>query len=426
MSGHATHESARESTSRSTQFERRMLARLMKLVGNPNLALELWDGFLLSEGSPAATLVFHDRAALYRSFYKPEFAFGELYMTGRMSIRGDPVHAMEAVYRGLASLQGRGGAYLRLMRTLFSRRAPANSLAGSKRNISAHYDLGNDFYKLWLDQDYMQYTCAYYPYPSATLEVAQAAKLEHVCRKLALRPGETVVEAGGGWGGLARYLVRHYDVTVRSYNISAEQVAYARERAQREGLADRIEYVEDDYRNIEGQYDAFVSVGMLEHVGVRNYPALGETLHRCLKRGGRGLIHSIGQDEARPLNEWIERRIFPGAEPPSLQQMMEVFAPIRFIVCDVENLRSHYAQTLMHWRERFEANASVVESMFDADFVRMWRLYLCGSIAAFTAGRLQLFQVLFMRPDCAVLPPTRAHLYRDAPSVPADGATASG
>ncbi len=311
MSGQITHQDAGAHPSPSTALERWLLGQLMEIVGNPPLALELWDGYLVGPGAPAPALVFHDRAAFYRAFYKPEFTFGELYMTGRTSVRGDLEKTMEAVYRGLASLQDRGGTYLRLMQRVFARRTRSNSLSGSKRNISAHYDLGNDFYRLWLDRDYMQYTCAYYPTPQATLEAAQAAKLELVCRKLALKPGERVVEAGGGWGGLARYLARHYDVHVRSYNISAEQVAWARQRARDEGLDGRVEYVEDDYRNVEGTYDAFVSVGMLEHVGVHNYAALGATIDRCLTDEGRGLIHSIGQDEARPLNEWIETRIFP-------------------------------------------------------------------------------------------------------------------
>jgi cyclopropane-fatty-acyl-phospholipid synthase len=165
----------------------------------------------------------------------------------------------------------------------------------------------------FLDEEHMQYTCAFYPDESATLEEAQTAKLDLVCKKLDLKPGETVVEAGSGWGGLARFIAKHYGVTVRSYNISAEQVAYARERARQEGLGNAVEYVEDDYRNITGTYDVFVSVGMLEHVGLSNYQKLGEVIDRSLKEKGRGLIHSIGRNIPRPMNEWIESYIFPGA-----------------------------------------------------------------------------------------------------------------
>ncbi len=299
------------------------------------------------------------------------------------------------------------------MLCLFAGRPHSNTLHGSRHNIHAHYDIGNDFYQLWLDRDHMQYTCAYFPSENVTLEQAQAAKLELICRKLNLQPGETVVEAGGGWGGLARYLARHHGVHVRSYNISSEQVAYAREKAAAEGLADVVEYVEDDYRNISGSYDVFVSVGMLEHVGVRNYGELGGTIDRCLKPGGRGFVHTIGQNTPRPMNEWIEENIFPGAYPPTLREMMGVFEPYGFAVVDVENLRAHYARTLQAWRDRFEANVDKIADMFDDRFVRTWYLYLSGSLSAFTKGQLQLFQVLFKRPDCERLPDTREHLFAD-------------
>lgn len=401
-----------------TETEKWLLIKLLHLVGRPSIGIELWDGQRLTasgrERQPEAFVRLHDRRALYRLLYKPTRTFGELYTSGRLTVQGDLVKTLELLYAALAANEPKPSGTRRLAQKLVGKRARPNTLEGSRRNIHSHYDLGNEFYGLWLDRDYTQYTCAYYPNFEATLEQAQAAKLELVCRKLCLQPGETVVEAGSGWGGLARYLVRHYDVNVRSYNISAEQVAYAQERARREGLDDRIEYIEDDYRNATGSYDVFVSVGMLEHVGVDNYPVLGGTIDRCLKDDGRGLIHSIGQDFARPLNEWIESYIFPGAYPPTLREMMDIFEPERLSVVDVENLRPHYAQTLRHWLERFETNSARVAEMFDDDFVRAWRLYLAGSVAAFTEGQLQLFQVLFRRPGCRSLPPTRDHMRVEA------------
>jgi len=396
----------------ASEGEKWLANRLLEAVGQPDLSLELWNGQIVSSPTVRSDLRIRleDRGALYRLLYKPARTFGELFTQGRLTVNGDLVTALERIYRGMAEVARRAGPAQRAARRLVTKRARPNTLKGSKENIHSHYDLGNDFYELWLDRDYTQYTCAYYPTVSATLEQAQAAKLELVCRKLRLEPGETVVEAGSGWGGLARYLVRHYGVKVRSYNISAEQVAYARERAGREGLEEAIEYVEDDYRNVQGSYDVFVSVGMLEHVGVDNYRTLGATIDRCLKDDGRGLIHSIGQDISRPLNEWIEAYIFPGAYPPTLREMMEIFEPQGLSVADVENLRPHYAQTLRHWLERYDANAGRVAEMFDESFVRAWRLYLAGSIAAFTEGQLQLFQALFRRPDCRKLPVTRDHM----------------
>jgi cyclopropane-fatty-acyl-phospholipid synthase len=283
----------------------------------------------------------------------------------------------------------------------------------SRENVHHHYDLGNEFYRLWLDPGLL-YTCAYYPTPTATLAEAQAAKMEHVCRKLDLRPGERVLEAGCGWGSLALYMARTRGVSVRACNLSGEQIRHARERARAEGLAGRVEFVEDDYRNMTGTYDAFVSVGMLEHVGPAHYPALGELIDRCLRpERGRGLLHFIGRDRPGQLNPWIRKRIFPGAYPPTLAEVLgAVLEPRRLSVLDVENLRLHYARTLAHWRERFDAAAGKVAALFDETFVRTWRLYLVGSQASFNTGYMQLFQVTFARAGDNQVPWTRAELYR--------------
>lgn len=391
-----------------------LVGQLLDVVGNPPICIQLANGQkVLARGTsePQVTLQLHDRKALYALLHKPTRTFGELYSQGRLTLDGDPAQAMDVIYGGILHTERESGSARRWLRRLLGKNHGSNTPARSRDNVHTHYDLGNDFYELWLDRDHTQYTCAYYPTPTATLEQAQAAKLDLICRKLALQPGDSVVEAGGGWGGLARYLARNHGVRVRSYNISTEQVAYARERAEREGLGNAVEYVEDDYRNITGSYDVFVSIGMLEHVGLKSYPTLGATIDRCLKDDGRGLIHSIGQNIPRPMNEWIESYIFPGAYPPTLRQMMEIFEPVGLSVVDVENLRPHYAKTVTHWRERFEANADKVLEMFDETFVRAWRLYLSGSISAFTTGQLQLFQVLFQRPGCTALPPTRARLF---------------
>jgi cyclopropane-fatty-acyl-phospholipid synthase len=222
-----------------------------------------------------------------------------------------------------------------------------------------------------------------------------------------------VVEAGFGWGSLARHMAKHYGVRVRAYNISRQQVAFARARAKAEGFDHLVEYVEDDYRNARGEYDAFVSVGMLEHVGMENYPTLGAVARNALKENGRGLIHTIGRNNPGKMSPWIEKRIFPGAHPPSLSETMRIFEPNGFSVLDVENLRLHYAKTLANWLERFEANAETIARETDPSFVRAWRLYLAGSLAAFTAGDLQLYQVVFAQGASNEVPWTRWHMYRD-------------
>jgi cyclopropane-fatty-acyl-phospholipid synthase len=392
-------------------IEARLIKRLLSRLGNPPIEFLLWNGERVSGsgGEMLHQLRIADRATLVTLFTNSQLGFGDAYSEGRISVEGDLVDFLESVYQSAP----RGDPSTSLLQRLARRRrvSRTHTLAGSRENIHRHYDIGNAFYSLWLGRT-MSYTCAYYPTPAATLDEAQVAKMHHVCRKLQLQPGQSVVEAGCGWGSLALHMARHYGVKVRAFNISHEQILYARARAQAEGLASQVEYVEEDYRNICGRYDAFVSVGMLEHVGVKNYPELGRIANQCLPRHGRGLIHSIGRNRPEPLHAWIERRIFPGGYPPSIAEMMTIFEPWDLSVLDVENLRLHYAKTLRHWLERYEAASERVKHMFDEKFVRMWRLYLAGSVAAFTMGTMQLFQVVFAPRDNNEIPLTRAHLYQ--------------
>ena len=387
-----------------------LLTRLRAVLGDPPVEFAVRDRALVGPADePAVSRVtFDTRRTLISILPDPPLRFGDAYSEGNVAIEGDLVQLLETIYRSGASSR-KADSLLRRARGAL-RRPNRNTLAGSRDNIHHHYDIGNEFYSLWLGST-MAYTCAYYPTPAAGLDEAQVAKMDHVCRKLRLRAGESVVEAGCGWGTLALHMARNYGVRVRAFNISREQVAYARERAAREGLAGQVEYVLDDYRNIGGQYDAFVSIGMLEHVGVANYEALGAVARRSLGSRGRGLIHSIGRNFPAPLQPWIEKRIFPGAYPPALSQMMGIFEPWNLSVLDVENLRLHYAQTLRDWLALYESASDKVRAMFDERFVRMWRLYLAGSVAAFTTGTLQLFQVLFAPGESNDVPLTRAHLY---------------
>ena len=390
----------------------RTVARLLEMYGAPPLEFVLWNGerINLAGSAPVATIRIKDASTLIGIMRDPGVRFGDAYSDGSIQIEGDLVRFMEEVYRGAARAEERKSFIGGLLSRLLQAGPRRNTLAGSRDNIHHHYDIGNEFYSLWLGRT-MAYTCAYYPTPATTLDEAQDAKMHHVCRKMRLRPGETVVEAGFGWGRLAVHMAKHYGVKVRAFNIAKEQIAFAREYARANGLDKQIEYVEDDYRNIKGNFDAFVSVGMLEHVGVENYRELGRVAKGVLGGNGRGLIHTIGRNYPAGLHPWIEQRIFPGAEPPSLAQMMEIFEPVNLSVLDVENLRLHYARTLRDWLNLFEQNVDKVRSMFDEKFVRMWRLYLAGSEAAFTTGTLQLFQVLFATADNNDVPATRAHLY---------------
>lgn len=397
--------------------DRRLLSWLQDHLGDAPVAVRL--GAELESGpptgqAPIATIRIRDRRTLIELLRGRDLAFGEAYMSGRLDVDGDLVGALEAVYRVQAADPGPPPA-LRAVRTwtrrVRSRLARQHGVRAARHNIHRHYDLGNDFYRMWLDRE-MVYTCAYFASPQASLEDAQLAKMEYVCRKLDLRPGDQVVEAGCGWGALALYMARKHGVTVRAFNISHEQVRYARERAVAEGLADRVEFVEDDYRSITGSFDVFVSVGMLEHVGLECYAALGRLVGRVLRPDGRGLLHFIGRNQPQPLNPWIVKRIFPGGYPPTLGEVTSlVLAPSDLSVLDVENLRLHYAETLRHWLARYEGASEEVTRRFDAPFTRAWRLYLAGSEAAFRAGSLQLFQVVFAPGASRRVAPPRDALY---------------
>ncbi len=387
-------------------IDRWLMRKFLQAIGNPPIGVVLWDGQEMQSADPATAvgMVVRDRHTLWRLLTNPFLHFGDDYGAGRIEIEGGLVPFMETIYRAMPSRKNAGRR-----RHAHRRNQPnSNSLSGARDNIHHHYDIGNDFYRLWLDRE-MVYTCAYFPQPQASLEEAQLAKMDLVCRKLRLTPGQLVAEAGCGWGALARHMARHYGVKVRAFNISHEQISYARARAKDEGLEGQVEFIEDDYRNISGRYDAFVSIGMLEHVGPDHYRELGEVIDRTLTDQGLGLIHTIGQNRAEPMSPWLLRRIFPGSYPPTLREAMEIFEPFGFSVLDVENLRLHYARTLEEWLMRFEDNRDRVLEMFDDYFLRTWRLYLGGAIANFRTGGLQLFQILFSRLNNNLIPWTRFH-----------------
>jgi cyclopropane-fatty-acyl-phospholipid synthase len=367
-----------------------------------------WDSGerAFGEGPPAFLVRFRSEQACARVLSEPSLGLGEGYMDGKIEIEGDLVKCLElSQVRGIARREAAAGSKLR---RLFMALWNPNTLNGSRRNISRHYDLGNDFYRLWLDP-HLQYTCAFFTDPGQSLEAAQTAKMDLVCRKLRLRAGQTLLETGCGWGGFAIFAAKRYGARVTAYNISARQIAYARQWAATEGLADRVEFVHDDYRNARGEFDAFASIGMVEHVGRRHYEDLCEVITRTLKPEGAGLLHFIGKNRPERLNPWLTKYIFPGAYTPALQEMLPAMGRCDLVTCDVENLRLHYARTLERWLANFEQQVGAVAAMFDERFVRMWRFYLAAAVAAFKTGALQLYQVLFTNGPTADLALTREH-----------------
>jgi cyclopropane-fatty-acyl-phospholipid synthase len=384
----------------------RLAERLCQRVSPVPLQVELWNGTVLRPAAerPLATLRVDRPLRLMQLLLAPTYQLSEAYRSGELEVHGDLTRTLSTLFRQTELWE----PPVRLRR-----RRPAARVRRARRAVRHHYDLGNDFFRLWLDEQ-MVYTCAYFADPDASLEEAQVAKMDYVCRKLRLHPGDRVLEAGCGWGALARHMAQRYGAQVTACNVSREQIRYARERAEADGLGSYVHYVEDDFRNVGGIYDAFVSVGMLEHVGRRQYGELGQVIHERLeRRHGRGLLHFIGRNRPRALDPWVRQRIFPDAYPPALGEVLErVLQPWDFSVLDVENLRLHYARTLEHWRNRFERTADLAATMYDDAFVRAWRLYLASSQAAFATGWLQLFQVSFARGCDDRLPWSRAELYQ--------------
>ena len=285
-----------------------------------------------------------------------------------------------------------------------------NTADKAKANVAHHYDLSDDLYRLFLDED-MQYSCAYFARPSMTLEQAQAAKKAHIAAKLLLQPGLHVLDIGCGWGGMALTLARDYNVRVTGVTLSENQLATAQKRAEQAGLADRVTFKLMDYRDLSDRFDRIVSVGMLEHVGVPHYEAYFEKVADLLAPDGVALIHTIGRI-APPISHspWIHKYIFPGGYVPSLSELAGPLEKSGLWQTDIEVWRLHYAMTLRTWRDRFDANLDTVRQNYDERFIRMWHYYLTACIMGFEEQHQAVYHFQLAHRRDAV-PLTRDYLY---------------
>ena len=374
-------------------------------------AVQFWDGdiFRGGNGEPSFTIIFKTSKAASRIFSKGSLGFGEEYMAGNIVVEGN---LKDLLRLGMdPHFQNMKISPKTKLAILINHFKSLNTAKGSPRNISHHYDKGNDFYSLYLDES-MTYSCAYFRDSNDSLEQAQQQKYEHICRKLNLTEGESLLDVGCGWGGMLIYAARNYGVRGVGCTLSAEQARYAQEKIKEEGLQDRLGVLWEDYRNISGQFDKFVSIGMFEHVGRGFIPTFMKKIRTLLKPGAAGLLHTIGKEKDTPRDGWIMKYIFPGGYIPVLDHVLRVMGENSLVPLDIENLRLHYAATLDEWARRFETHADQLLERFGDIFVRTWRLYLNGSAAAFRDGELRLYQILFTNGLNNSFPSTLEHLYR--------------
>jgi cyclopropane-fatty-acyl-phospholipid synthase len=394
------------------------------LIRAGTLTIHFPDGAARTYGDRTGTPVtvrLNDPALPPRLVLNPELAVGEGYMDGTLTVDGDDLEGFLAlVVRNIAA--GNTVWWRRpaeVLRVPLRRLHQINPASRARRNVAHHYDLSGELYSLFLDAD-RQYSCAYFRDPGMTLEAAQAAKKAHIAAKLLLRPGMRVLDIGCGWGGMALTLARDHGARVLGITLSEEQHRVATERARAAGLADRVEFRLTDYRDVTGQFDRIVSVGMFEHVGAPHYRTYFRKVRELLTDDGVALIHTIGR--ATPpgtTNAWVLKYIFPGGYVPALSEAMAAVEREGLWPTDVEVWRMHYAETLRAWRARFEANLDRIRALYDERFCRMWRFYLVGSEMTFRHHGQCVFQIQLARRQTAV-PLTRDYLYPAA--LPAEGA----
>ena len=353
-----------------------------------------------------------DPGVMRRLIVNPDLGMGEGYMDGAINPQNCTLEQLMAILirnRQAGTLPPWLRAMTRL-RTRMRRFMQLNAPAVSRRNVAHHYDISDDLYRVFLDTD-MQYSCGYFPDPDMSLEEAQAAKKRHIAEKLRLAPGARLLDIGCGWGGLALTLARDYGCEVTGITLSENQLATAQKRAEAEGLGDKVDFRLKDYRHMTGEFDRVVSVGMLEHVGLPNYGTYFGKIAEVMDPDGIALIHTIGWSAPpQAQSPWITKYIFPGGHVPALSELVPAIERSGLIESDLEVWRLHYARTLRHWRERFEAHCEELRARYDDRFVRMFRYYLTVCQLAFEYQPQVVYQFQLAHKLDAV-PLTRDYLY---------------
>ena len=388
---------------------------LNKLITGGDLKVQYANHQTETYGSgtpPHVTLIFHNKAAERAIALDPELKLGECFMNGDISFpRGDIYSFLQLVFENTGATAAKE-PWMRLLNRLrkwFRPLQQMNTLARSSRNVQRHYDLSGDLYDLFLDPD-KQYSCAYFETTETTLAEAQLAKKRHIAAKLQIKPEDTLLDIGCGWGGLGLYFAEFLDADVTGVTLSQEQFQIANQRAKARGLNQQAQFLLQDYRQLDRQFDKISSVGMFEHVGVTHYAEFFQQVARLLKPDGSMLLHSIGRsDEPSVTNPFIRKYIFPGGYIPSLSEVLPHIERAGLMITDIEILRLHYAETLKAWREAFMAQRDKAKALYDERFCRMWEFYLAGSESAFRWQNMMVFQIQLAHKRDAV-PLTRNYI----------------
>ncbi|MEM8774000.1 MAG: cyclopropane-fatty-acyl-phospholipid synthase family protein [Pseudomonadota bacterium] len=390
-------------------------AFLSHLFRNGEFILTYPDGETRRYGDgsePRVSVTLHSEDLPRRIIMSPELATGEAYVDGDLTIEEDDLYGFLTL--AIQNIAAQGQPWFRkpleIVRHLGRYVQQFNPAKRARTNVAHHYDLSGELYDLFLDDD-RQYSCAYFEDPKMTLEEAQTAKKRHIAKKLLIEPGMRVLDVGCGWGGMGLMLAEEHGAEVVGVTLSEEQHALANKRASEAGLSDRVSFRLMDYRDVEGQFDRIVSVGMFEHVGVPHYNEYFRKVRSLLKTDGVALIHTIGRcDTPSTTSPWIAKYIFPGGYVPSMSEAVSAVEKQDLITTDVEVWRLHYAETLRHWHDRFVANIEKAKELYDERFCRMWRYYLVACELTFRFNKQVVFQFQ-LAPLQENVPLTRDYLY---------------
>lgn len=389
-------------------IEKSFYKKLFKDLFSDPCTVQFWDGDSekYGDGESKFKIIFNEPLPASEIAKDPSMTFGEAFMSKKLDIEGSIEDVIESLYNNKNSFLRNSEKYLKLLSKF------TNNLKKSKENIEYHYDIGNDFYKLWLDET-MTYSCGYFKSKDDTLETAQRNKVGHILKKLNIKPGQTLLDIGCGWGELIIEAAKQYKAKALGVTLSNEQYRKVKERVEKEGLQDLVDVKISDYRELKNvKFDRIVSVGMAEHLGKEHISEYFESVNNMLNEGGISLIHCITGVDRGGTNTWIDKYIFPGGYVPAFKELVDNLTAGGFYIVDVESLRRHYAYTLEHWMANFENSIEEVKKIKDETFIRMWRLYLNACAASFKCGNIDIHQILFTKGITDDIPWTRDYLYK--------------